>query len=180
MKKILLIVIVFLNLISCKNETTGSSSNQETDNKNTEDFFTIVLDVVVKKDEAFQVYYTDQTSDKFNEEQSIWIETKGSESPQKITFNLPKDFYPKMVRLDFGLKDVQEDIKLNTIEFKHFDKSVVLKGEEMAKYFRPLDKTEIDFKTGLIKAKFENGKRIEPVLFPHELIQEELFNKISK
>ena len=180
MKKIILITVVFLNFISCKNDTANNSSNQDSENKKTEDFFSVVLDVVVKKDEAFQVYYTDQTSDKFNEEQSIWIETKGSESSQKITFNLPKDFYPTMVRLDFGLKDIQEDIQLNTIEFKHLDKSVLLKGEEIVKYFRPLEKTEIDFKTGIIKAKFEKGKRIEPVLFPHELIQEELFNKISK
>jgi uncharacterized protein YciU (UPF0263 family) len=145
-----------------------------------EDVFEVILDVIAKKDEAFQVYYTDQTSDKFNEEQSIWIETKGSDFQQKVSFKLPKDFYPKLIRVDFGLKDKQEDIVLNSIEIKHLDKSVFLEGIQIANYFRPLDKTEIDFNTGVIKAKFENGKRIEPVLFPHETVQEKLFDDLAK
>jgi hypothetical protein len=140
----------------------------------------VTLDVTIKKDDDLQIYYTETTSTDFNEKESLWQHVKGSESPQKIVFNIPEDVLPTMVRLDFGVSDNQEAVKFSGIEFEYYGKKFTSVGEDLANYFRPQTEARIDFKTGLIEARFQDGKRIEPAIFPHEVPLSQALDKLYK
>ena len=167
-KNILLALIFSALFVSCKNDKNENSQKENQEQTIVDKVFKVTLDVVVKKDDNFQIYYTDKSSSDFNEKESIWTEIKGSESPQKVVFELPKDYVPTLFRLDFGVNDKQEDIKINSVQIDYFGKKFFSQGEGLANYFRPETSTKIDFKTGIIKAILKNGKRLEPALYPHE------------
>lgn len=172
---ILLLTVFFTG---CKNETKETPSAEQAPEvqKNVK----ITLDVTVKKDDDLQVYYTEKTSTDFNEKESLWQHVKGSDASQKVVFNIPENILPTMVRLDFGVSDKQEDIKFSGIEIEYYGKKFAASGENLANYFRPQTETQIDFKTGMIKALFKDGKRIEPAIFPHEVPLSKEFDKLIK
>ena len=174
-KIILGLIVVSTFLIGCKNENKevdpiGVIGEESLDQN--ELLFKVSLNVIVKKDDSFQLYYIDQSNTNFEEENSVWVNVKGSESPQLVEFLLPKDYVPSLIRLDFGLANDQEDIILSTIEMEYLGKKFTSSGLNMANYFRPLESTQIDFETGVIKTIIKDGKRVEPVLHPHESVLE--------
>ena len=130
--------------------------------------FKLTLDVVVKKDDNLQVYYTQSDTENFTEEKSIWVPVKGSEDLQKVVFNFPAGVAPKLLRLDFGLNKQQEDIKFSEANMEYAGKKFTANGGMLGIYFRPLAPTVFDMKTGMLWAKDANGNRVEPVLYPHE------------
>ena len=85
-----------------------------------------------------------------------------------------------MFRLDFGVNDKQEDIKLNSINIEYLGKSFKSETPLLANYFRPLDSTQVDVKKGLIKATLKDGKRVEPAIYPHEEILKMELEKLFK
>ena len=178
MKSKIILIILTVFFIGCKNESTKKEVSGE--EKIVSDRFKVTLSVIVKKDDNFQIYYIENSSENFTEEKSIWVNVKGSEAPQKVVFELPKDYVPYILRFDFGLSDKQDDIILSDIEMNYFDKKLNFKGQEIANYFRPLEPTIIDFKTGTIKALFKDGKRIESVLHPQEILLAEQIKKITR
>ena len=173
MNKFLVIIVLSILFIGCKNENKeidpiGPESGKV--EKSTEQLFVVTLNATVKKDDSFQLYYFDQSKTNFEEVNSVWVNVKGSESPQQIKFILPKDYFPSLVRIDLGVADNQEDIILSSIEMDYFGKKFSTSGLNMANYFRPLESTEVDFETGIVKSIIKDGKRIEPVLHPHESV----------
>lgn len=178
--KILLISVIFsIVFSSCKNESKVTKDN-EVAKEVKNDFFKVTLDVKVKKEDSFQLYYTENASENFSEEKSIWVNVKGSENEQKVSFNFSKDVIPSLIRLDFGVNKEQEDVIISGVMFEYFGKEKYYKIKEMESLFRPLEQTTIDFNTGIINAKNEKGERIEPVLHPHEvIIRQELLKIIQ-
>lgn len=176
-KFLVLFVLVFFTFISCKNENAKTATKENQAEKSIDDIFKVSVNALVKKNDNFQLYYIEKSDEMFSEEKSIWIEVKGMDVPQNLIFNLPKDIVPSLIRLDFGVSDNQEDITISGFEMSYFGKKFSATGSVMENYLRPLDGTNIDFKTGIIKANLKNGKRVEPVLYPHEI---PLGNEISK
>ena len=173
------ILLLVTTLFSCKNESNSEKNSSSVQPELTKNF-KVSLNVLVKQDDNFQIYYTEKTSSDFNEEESVWVEVKGSENPQDVVFNIPEDVLPTMFRLDFGVNDKQEDIKLNSINIEYLGKSFKSETPLLANYFRPLDSTQVDVKNGLIKAILKDGKRVEPAIYPHEEILKMELEKLFK
>ena len=176
-KVFLILLCISMFFISCKNET---SKTKEPEQELANDFFKVTLDVKVKKTDDFQIYYIENADENFSEEKSIWINVKGSENQQKVVFDLPKDIVPHLIRLDFGLSDTQEDITLYSIEMNYFGKKFLINKNMFETYFRPLAQTQFDFNTGVLKPTFKDGKRVESVLHPHEVILAPEIDKLTK
>lgn len=174
------ILLLVTTLFSCKNESNNEKSEVENNQTEVSKNFKVTLNVVVKKDDNFQVYYTEKTSSDFNEKESVWVEVKGSENPQDVVFYIPENVLPSMFRLDLGVNDKQEDIKLNSVNVEYLGKSFKSDIPLLANYFRALDSTQVDVKKGLIKATFKDGKRVEPAIYPHEEILKMELEKLFK
>ena len=174
------ILLLVTTLFSCKNEGNGEKTGNDNTQPEVTKNFKVSLNVLVKKDDNFQIYYTEKTSSDFNEKESVWVEVKGSENPQDVVFNIPENVLPTMFRLDFGVNDKQEDIKLNSVNIEYLGKSFKSETPLLANYFRPLDSTQVDVKTGLIKAILKDGKRVEPAIYPHEEILKIELEKLFK
>ncbi len=178
--KFITILLLVTTLFSCKNESNGEKSGNDNAQPEVTKNFKVSLNVLVKKDDNFQIYYTEKTSSDFNEKESVWVEVKGSENPQDVVFNIPENVLPTMFRLDFGVNDKQEDIQLNNVNIEYLGKSFKSEIPLLANYFRPLDSTQVDVKKGLIKATFKDGKRVEPAIYPHEEILKMELEKLFK
>jgi hypothetical protein len=155
--------------IGCKNEkSTDATPEQIEQQQAADEVFKVTLHAVVKQDDNFQVYYRNDDQE-FAEERSVWVAVAGKPEAQDIVFNMPEDVKPSLIRIDLGVNDKQEDITLYRVDLNYIGTKFTAEGGNLQNFFRPLDKTEIDFTTGVIKAKVENGKRVEPALYPHEV-----------
>jgi hypothetical protein len=173
-KILYLVIVMSVFFLGCKNEEKTEVINKETDIEK----YTVSLNVIVKEDDDFQIYYTDKTSADFSEESSLWVKVKGSEISQKVVFTIPEGELPTLFRFDFGLNKEQKDIKLESVEIEYFGKKFIVKGKEIAIYFRPVDDTKVDFETGIIKPIVKNGMGVEPVLYPQEVPLEKELKKL--
>jgi hypothetical protein len=178
--KFIATLLLVTTLFSCKNESNNDKSSVDNNQTEVSKNFKVTLNVIVKKDDNFQVYYTEKSSNDFNEKESVWVEIKGSENPQDVVFNIPEEVVPTMFRLDFGVNDKQEDIKLNGVNIEYLGKSFKSEIPLLANFFRPEASTQIDFNTGIIKAIVKDGKRQEPALYPHEAVLQQEINKLIK
>lgn len=166
-------------VIGCKNEKSGDENKPGQEQPAVDEQFKVTLDMTVKKDDNFQVYYKNGDN-AFTEEESMWVAVKGQDTPQQIVFSLPKDVVPDLIRIDLGMSDAQEDMTITGVHMDFYGKNFTTQGLNMANYFRPLEGTEVDFNTGIIKAVKKDGKRVEPVLYPHEIPLGEAISKIVK
>jgi hypothetical protein len=131
--------------------------------------FKVILNVTVKKDDNLSLFYTTDGSTDFSKLPTIWKGVKGSDSPQKIEFELPEDVIPTQLRLDFGTNEKQEDIVLSNVIFSYFGKERNIGCPELVTFFRADDnKCTFDHVSGLIKAKTVDGKKQFSSLYPHE------------
>ncbi|MFP9115056.1 hypothetical protein ACLI1A_14050 [Flavobacterium sp. RHBU_3] len=120
-------------LVGCKQEKTETKHESAIIEEITN--VRIVLEMVVKKEDNFQVFYSEIPGEGYTQEQSKIINVKGSDSPQKIVFNLSDELHPASFRLDFGDNKQQEPMEIKSFEFEYFGKKFTAKGTEFFKYF---------------------------------------------
>lgn len=160
------LTVMVLVFSGCKNEKSVDTlevKKTEVVDKN----FKAILKVIVKKDDDFSLFYTEDGSTDFKEA-PLWMHVKGSANEQEVTFNLPEDVIPTQLRLDFGMKQDQEDITFKSFKFDYMGKTFEKSGAEIAIYFTPdLTKCTFDPATGIIQAVVKNGKREYPSLYPN-------------
>ncbi len=142
--------------------------------------FKVILKVLVKKDDAFCLFYSEDGSTNFTSE-PIWTNVKGSASEQEVVYTMPEDVLPTQLRIDFGLKKDQEDIILKGVTLQYGDKKRDITGLEIANFFRPdVSKCSFDATTGTIKAVVKDGERQSPSLYPHETILQPELEKLVR
>lgn len=169
--KILIVAVLFSALfISCK-ESKNIDSLDVVETKVEDNTFKVTLNVIVKKDDDFSFYFTQDNSIDFTKIPPVWIGVKGKEIEQSIVCTLPKDVVPTQLRIDFGIKQNQEDIILRSVLLEYNGKTKLISGPELINYFRA-DETKCTFdnKTGVIKALIKDNKRMYPSLYPQEAI----------
>jgi hypothetical protein len=179
--KFIMALTVFVSVFyGCKDE----NKQQEPDAKKTEEVvnnsFTVTLDIVAKKDDNLHLYYTEDNSINFTEEQSVWAEIKGNEAAQKVVFKLPEDTLPTDLRFDIGYgKNIeQKEIVVNNINFEYFGKSFNIKGNEIANYFYPnKESTILDATTGIL-SRVKVDQETAPSLYPQITLKQELLKII--
>jgi len=154
--KIVLGLFLAVTLTACKDEKKDEKIEASTEKAIEQDksIFTVTLNATVKKDDSFQIYYKDTDADPFDENKSLFVEFKGSESPQDIIFNLPKDVVPTFLRIDFGTNKTQSDISVNNFKINYLGKTFEVKGSGFFDYFYGNELAKID----------KNGSLITPIL----------------
>lgn len=148
---ILSILLVTVFFTGCKNDKSVDSLEVVTPEV-VDNTFKVTLKVIVKKDDDFSLYFTEDGTINFKDE-PIWQGVKGNESLQDVVYVLPEGVYPTQLRLDFGLKQDQEDITLKSVKMEYKGKTREILGAELINFFRADDnKCTFDSSTGLIKA----------------------------
>ncbi|WP_162126808.1 hypothetical protein [Flavobacterium phycosphaerae] len=171
------VILFSVLLTSCKDDKSANATAQDPVK---EQGFKVVVNATVKKDDSFSIFYTEDGTADFTKIQPIWVDVKGSNTPQDVVFNLPADVYPSQLRLDFGVNKTQEDIVFNSATFSYFDKSEKISGPDLGIFFRQDDsKCTYDYKTGVIKALVKDNVRTFPSLYPHEENMSNLLKRLS-
>jgi hypothetical protein len=163
--RFLAIIAISTLVLSCKNEKqVEPEAAPQAEQPVANNRFRVILDVTVKKDDNLQVYYN--TGKGFNEEEAVWAAVKGMPDSQKVVFELPDEVIPLSLRIDLGVKEDQQDIIFSGFEMSYSGKTFESRGYEIGKYFYPLEGTEADFTSGVVKVKLKDGKRVEPAFNP--------------
>lgn len=174
------VLVAFLGLFtSCKNN--GSSTSEENiqaaDIQQIPDtLFTITLNATVLKDDSFQVYYKQNNQNVYQEENSLFTEFSGSETPQDIVFRLPEGVIPDNIRLDFGTNKEQSPIKINRFTISYFGKKFEAFESDFFNYLLVETKT----------ATFDkNNSTINPLLIdgvydPQSTSEQALYEQIQR
>lgn len=143
--------------------------------------FKVTLDVIVKENDDFSLFYTEDGSTDFTKIKPIWMSVKGSESSQKVIYSLPEDIVPTQLRLDFGINKNQKDIILNSVTMDYKGKTKTIGCPQLVSFFRADDsKCTFDHVTGKIVAKIVDGNRQYPSLYPHETVLQPEIEKLVK
>lgn len=176
LKYIILVLLVSLSSVNCKNDKADTEKQQAETPKNV---FKVAVKILVKKTSNFCLLYTEDGSINFKE--GVWQEVKGSPNEQTVEFNLPEDVFPSQFRLDLGQNPEQEDIVLKTVIFDYLGNTRVLEGPQIGVFFRPdTSKCTYDASTGVIKSILKDGVKQFPSLYPHESIQAAELPKLAK
>lgn len=166
MKKIYcyLLVLICSVFFSCKNDQ--KNENQE-DIKKPKNNVSIVLNAVVLENDTFHVYYNEDGSEKFNEENSIWLEFKGKKTPQNIVFELPEDVLPSNLRIDFGINKEQKDIEIKSFKINYLGKKIEAYNSGFFKYFRINELTaKLDMQKCLVTPTAKKDNYVGPSFYP--------------
>ncbi|HEX9981552.1 MAG TPA: hypothetical protein VGB50_13405 [Flavobacterium sp.] len=177
--KLTLFLLAILTLGSCKKE----EKPVETEAKKEEvpAIFKVTVDANVKKDDAFHLYYSEDGTDNFSEESSVWVEFKEStDGSQSVVFNLPEAATPTNLRLDFGVNKEQEDILLKGIKMEYMGKTFQVSPANMLQYFRINElNTVYDAQTGIISPVKTQKAYTGPSFYALPALQDEI-NKLVK
>jgi hypothetical protein len=178
--KFITILLLITTIFGCKDEK--SVDNLEIVKPDVIDnSFKVTLDVIVKENDDFSLFYTEDGSTDFTKIEPIWISVKGSESSQKVIYSLPEDVIPTQLRLDFGINKNQKDIVLNNVSMNYKGKTKTIGCPNLVSFFRADDsKCTFDHVTGKIVAKIVDGKIQYPSLYPHETVLQPEIEKLIK
>ncbi|RZJ67908.1 MAG: hypothetical protein EOO50_03545 [Flavobacterium sp.] len=180
MKNIVIVAMLALAFVGCKDEKKAEDAAQPVPEVVKNDFFQVTLDVTVKKDDHFHVYYTEDGSIDFVDDNSVWADVKGSDAPQKVTFNLPKDVLATQLRIDFGWAKDQGEIVINNLEISYLGKTRSIAGADFFKYFRPNEGyTIVNMQNHSVKS-IQNDGKVGPSVYPLAPIAEELEKLVSQ
>jgi hypothetical protein len=179
MKKIVSILAFTILFLSCKEEKKVQEPAKQEEPK--KEFFSVELDVTCPVKDDFVVYYTEDNTINFNEQNTYWNSVKGQPDLQKTVFNFKEEIIPTHIRLDFGINKEQKDIILEKFKLSFYGKSFKARGSDFLKYFAANDsiKTEVDEVKGTIKFIQNPKKYRTPFFYPQQTILDEI-KKITK
>lgn len=128
--KLVTFIIFIISFISCKNTEKVEESVQIVDSN-----LHVLIDVIVPKDDSFQIYFNEDGSDNFKGDNYVNIDIKGSPNSQKLDFKISDDFMPKQLRFDIGSNKEHGVIKINSFKLKYYKKVFFCNGPDFWKYF---------------------------------------------
>lgn len=167
--KILLSAVVVLLVFSCKDE------KKQDDLDKLPETFNVSFNLVVKKDDVFQLYFTQDGTLNFGDASSVKSVVKGSDLPQEILFKLPVDVLPTNIRLDFGDNKDQENVVVNSMKLKYFDKVFNANKNLVKNYFYMVDaQVKYDEKTSTVMIQKPANQVYDPIMWSNELLSVEL------
>ncbi len=140
------ICLTLIIVVSCKKEATSK------DGEPIESPIQVVVDMRIKKNDSFQLFYTESKDMDFDEARSVWVEVLGKNESQVITFDLPEDVKIGNLRFDGGTNPEQEEMIINKFIIKQHDQEMEINGAEFFTYFDP---NEVHVKTSPEKSSFK-------------------------
>ncbi|MCF6131465.1 hypothetical protein [Flavobacterium wongokense] len=170
---ILSVLLATIFFTGCKDEKSVDSL-EVVKTEEAAKIFQVTLDVTVKKDDNFALFYTEDGTINFTGD-PIWIGVKGSDAPQKVVFNLPENVIPTMLRIDFGISKDQDVMTINNYKMTYAGKSFETPGATFFKYFRPNEQcTQVDREKGLVIPVKNQAKYFGPSFYPEITLGEEI------
>ena len=173
-KILITLFISAITLISCKDDKTKEAPEEKVDKT-----FNITFNLIVPKDDNFQIYYNGDGSDSFSPESYVDVAVKGSKAPQEITFKLPEDVIPASLRFDLGSNKEQGEIKINDFKMKYLDKVFGAKDVSVINYFWNNPQIEYSKDKAIAKPKPSENEPYDPIFMATELLKIEL-KKIAR
>ncbi|WP_370477427.1 hypothetical protein [Tamlana flava] len=135
-------VFILFCLVSCK-KTPPSTNNEYrvwlNPDVKLEDVFTVKIRLKVLHNDEFKVYYTQDNTENFNEENTVRTKINGSNEVQLLTFKFPKGTKPTNLRIDFGFNKEQRVFELNNLELSCHDNYFTIPGPTFLDYFKIFD-----------------------------------------
>jgi hypothetical protein len=174
-------ILIITILFSCKKDEKSSEETIIEDTIKKNEFFSVNLKLQFPLNDSFVAYYTEDNTINFDENKAVWLEVKGSNEFQEITFNFKEEVIPTHLRLDFGINKDQKEVVLEKIKIDFYGNNFEIRGSDFLNYFNENKsiKTEIDQVNGSIKF-IQNEDTFNPILFyPNEKMLEEIA-KITK
>jgi hypothetical protein len=136
--------------------------------------FRVTMNLVVQKDDNFQIYYNEDGSDIYTPDKYIDVPVKGNTQAQDIIFKLPEDALPTSLRFDLGSNKEQGAVKINDFRMKYFDKTFVAKDTLFIYYFGHNQQVEYDRGKAIAKPKIISNETYDPIFTGTELLKEEI------
>lgn len=168
------ILIASVTLISCKNEKAKEEVKIEEDKS-----FNVSMNLIVPKDDNFQIYYNEDGSDLFTAEKYVDVAVKGSDNPQEIVFKLPEEAMPTSLRFDLGSNKEQGEVKINDFKMKYFDKQFIAKDTLFVYYFGNNPQIEYIRDKAIAKPKAIANETYDPIFTGTEMLKKEI-QKLTK
>lgn len=161
-----------MSIISCKNEEKKAEENPAVEvKKENPNTFKVILNVIAKKDDSFHLFYSEDNTLNFTEENSVWANFKGSDAAQDIVFEIPEDKLPTLMRIDLNSYQQNESVQINSFKMKYFNSEFKADGKGFFDYFGPNTETVevVDKDKVIIKPLVKEGaKYTPPSFFPSE------------
>lgn len=175
LKTILLSGLIMMSLFACDKKEPSKTEVTENKVQDDKEIFKVTLNAVVTKDDTFQLFYMEDDSKPYDEKKSMYVEVKGSDAPQDIVFNLPKDELPYFLRLDFGLNKQQSEITVKNFKIDYFGKTFEVKDKMFFNYFVINEETmkKDTVKSTLTPLKLKDGG-YDPMSYSELGLQQEI------
>lgn len=169
-------LLLSLILLSCKNENTTDENKpmEEAVEEQKLPAFLVELDLVIKKDDTLQLFYTEFENETFVGTKKIRTVVKGNNQEQTIDFKLPGDVFPKRLRIDFGESEGQEPIEFKKFKVSYLDKIFEAKDTMFYQFFMPNRQIEWDRKNAIIKVNKKEGELYDPQFLSREILEKRL------
>ena len=171
------ILVLISTFVSCKNDGKKIETTEEkvvVDNK-----LNVVMNLIVEKDDNFQIYYTEDGSDNFTADKFVNIDVKGSPTAQEIVFKIPEDVLPRQLRFDIGSNKEQKDIKIISFKLKYFDKIFEVQGKDFWVYFGNNTSIKYSRENAIATPLTKNAEGYDPIFGGTSNLTKEL-DKIIK
>lgn len=165
LKFVALLVLALSVFTSCKIDKSKEDVVEDTNKKVlTESKVKITLDMIVPKDDTFQIYYTEDGTPNCTEEQSVRTAVKGSTASQQVVFYVPENVSMTYLRIDMGENPDQGPIKINSFVYEYFGKKFESKGNDFFKYFAPTEQMIMNYEEATLTPSGK-GENYDPVLY---------------
>lgn len=136
----------------------------------------VSFDLTIKKDDNLHLYFTEDGTINFNEQQSVWLPVKGSDASQKVTFVLPEEVVPTHIRVDFGhgKNPAQSDVALTSFGLSYLGQDFQAQGTDIFKYFYPSAETTKIVEGTATLQRLKSAQESAPILYPQIPLTEKL------
>lgn len=168
------VLVLLVSLASCKNDKTIETPKAEEDKS-----FNVILDLVVQKDDNFQIYYNEDGSDLYPADKYVDVAVKGKNEPQEIIFKLPEDAAPSSLRFDLGGNKEQKEVKILNFRMKYFDKKFEAKDTLFIYYFGNNNQVEYIRDKAIAKPKPIEGEPYDPIFTATESLKTEISKMVK-
>lgn len=183
---VLAAILTCLVCLSCKNEDKGTRLESEGSLKNdkpkSENFLGIDIIVKYEQDDNFELFYITSDDEKFSGDQMRRESVVGSKDFQSIKFEISKDDYPLVLKLDPSTNPNQSSVTIQELTLSYGNRSYKIKGNELNKYFsfnagieiNPSDSTTLK----LQPIKIEDNMKYDPFMIGNVRLKEVLTTKL--
>lgn len=172
MKTKLLVAILALSLFSCKEKNKKQNAeNQQVVRQVTNPNFYVEINALASQKDAFALYFSEDNTVNFNQENVIWAEINQNEL-SNLNFEINEERLPTHIRLDFGLNKDQDSVVVKKVKLNYLKNSFEFKGSDFFQYFNqdPQFKTAVNVSNGTFTVYKEGTEYKTPFFYPNDVL----------